>query len=301
MNEPSSSRPEDLAALIEEIHGQPGEHPDVERWLAYHRGELPPEDEEALREHVVVCRECFDLVQAVAAFDADPEVHADAATPGSGEVRASSTEASWRRLQERLVETDRADTTETTDTTQRTPPSRETPSGSRRPRPRWLLPLAASLLVALMGLAGWSLHLQWTLWELQRPKANPVPVFLGAVERAQEETTVVSRPGPWTLVVDTPLRPGAGPVFYRLELVELSNDGERQLHRARNLALDESSNLTWLLPEGLPPGRYRIDLSARGVSERELTGAEAPPKEKSWRPIASYSLRVEEGPAESEP
>ena len=62
-------------ALLELIDGspEPSEHPSPDGWLAYHRGELPADEEARFQEHLVRCRDCFDLAEAAAAFAAPDE------------------------------------------------------------------------------------------------------------------------------------------------------------------------------------------------------------------------------------
>jgi hypothetical protein len=272
VNEPRPSLRDALAALIVQTQGEPGEHPDAERWLAYHRGELPRDQEEALREHLVVCRECFDLVQAVVAFDSDRE----ATARGGGATGDLSTTASWRLLRERLAKEDG--------------PGVDLPpfalSGRVQP-PRWLYSVAAALLVALVGVGGWSLHLHRELAELRRPMVNPVTILFGPSERAEGNATADAVPGPWTLVFYPPPRPAGSAGSYRLELREISAAGERRLYMAEGLSLDADFGLTWVLPEGLAPGQYRIDLSIL--------------EDEGWRLLDSYPLRVDEGAGETGP
>ena len=54
--------------LVELIDTSPEamDHPTPDQWLAYQRGELSAGEEERLQEHLVRCRDCFDLAAAAA-------------------------------------------------------------------------------------------------------------------------------------------------------------------------------------------------------------------------------------------
>jgi Putative zinc-finger len=78
--------------LLELIETSPAtmDHPSPDRWIAYHRGELSADEETRFQEHLVRCRDCFDLAEAAASF-AEP-----AEEPSANNVRPIS--AGPRRL-----------------------------------------------------------------------------------------------------------------------------------------------------------------------------------------------------------
>ncbi|HEX6864838.1 MAG TPA: zf-HC2 domain-containing protein, partial [Thermoanaerobaculia bacterium] len=73
---------------------EPVDHPSPDQWLAYHRGELSEDEETRLQEHLVRCRDCFDLAEAASAFVAPDEA------PGPGQE--AETAAVWRLLRPEL-------------------------------------------------------------------------------------------------------------------------------------------------------------------------------------------------------
>ena len=78
-----------MAALArEELRG--AEHPRTSRLIAYQRGELPPVEAAAIREHLSLCKECGALVLDAAAFFADDDEE---------EASPADLEASWQKLQ----------------------------------------------------------------------------------------------------------------------------------------------------------------------------------------------------------
>lgn len=222
------------------------DHPTSDQWIVYQRGELSPGEEERLQEHLVRCRDCFDLAEAAAAF-ADPDEE-----PGAGQD--VETAALWRLLRPQLG-----------------PP--EPPRQSRqkvreiadppRRRPAWQgrLPtyLAASFFVALVALSVSNLRQRKELETLRAPKANLLISEFSGGERlatlGTAEQTLTAPAGPWLLV----LHPGEELPVYRLVIREavtgrelLSNDGLRP---------SKDRALTFYLPEGLRPGLYRLELS----------------------------------------
>jgi hypothetical protein len=217
---------------------KPVDHPSPDQWIAYHRGELPAEEEEHLQEHLARCRDCFDLAEGAAAF-AQPDEDPDAG-------QAVETAALWRLLRPRLD-----------------PPSDPTPqnvrdisAGPRRRRWGSRLPmsLAASFFVALVAMTGWSLHQQSALSALRAPKPGAPIIDFSAGERlpASGETTLPG--GPSTLVI----HPSDELPAYRLALRDAATGRELWSFELRP---DQDLALTLQLSEGPPPGHYRLELS----------------------------------------
>jgi len=242
LDERSSEFRAAFAELVDATYPQPGDHPSADQWLAYHRGELAAAEEERLQEHLVRCRDCFDLAQAAEAFAGTPE---DTEQPDAGYETSSA--ALWRLLRPRLGAVR---------------PMREVP----RPRRRFRLPesLAASLFVALVGLTAWSIHQQKVLTELQalRPNAPIVDLLAGERDTSSSETRLVAGTGPWTLV----FHPDDELPLYRLAIRDAATGHELY---SLELRPDADHVPTLGLPEGLlPPGHYRLvlsDASARGA------------------------------------
>src|ERR1700710_402025 len=213
---------------------EPTDPPSPDDWLAYHRGQLPAE-EERLQEHLVRCRHCFDLAEAAAAFSQGDE------EPGTGQEVDSA--ALWRLLRPQL-DPQPQNVREITD------------GPRRRSSRRNHLPvsLAASFFVALVGLSAWSLRQQSALEALRAPKPN-VPIFeIAADERATSGPELTLPTGPKMLV----FHPAEELPAYRLVIRDAASARElssAELRPNRDLAL------TLDLPEGLPPGRYRLELA----------------------------------------
>jgi hypothetical protein len=233
MAERSSDFRDTLVELIE-ASPEPMDHPSSDQWIAYHRGELAEGEEARLQEHLVRCRDCFDLAEAAAAF---------AESDAGQEVEST---ALWRLLRPQLgPSTDNV---------------RAISAGPRR-RPSWTFRLpssvAALFLVALVGLSAWNLQLRSSNEALRAPQPNPVIFNMASVERApgQREQTIPA--GLRMLVV---FRPHEELPAYRLAIRDAATGRELSFSELRR---DENLALTLYLPEGLPPGRYRLELADR--------------------------------------
>ncbi|HTG35660.1 MAG TPA: zf-HC2 domain-containing protein [Thermoanaerobaculia bacterium] len=75
-----------MVALTREELGNV-EHPSASRLIAYHRGEIPPAEVAAIREHLSLCKECTALVLDAVEFFADDE-----------EAAPADLEASWQEF-----------------------------------------------------------------------------------------------------------------------------------------------------------------------------------------------------------
>jgi len=240
VNERSSDFRDTLLELID-TSPEPMDHPSPDQWIAYHRGELPAGEEERLQEHLARCRDCFDLAEGAAAF-AQPDEE-----PGAGQE--VDTAALWRLLRPQLAPAPDP------------PPQnvREISAGPRR-RPSWggRLPmaLAASFFVATVGLTVWSLRQQSALEALRAPRPDAPIYDFSAGERlpTSAEKTLSASTGPWMLV----FHPADEFPVYRLALRDAATG--RELWSCE-LRPDEDLALTLHLPEGLRPGRYRLELS----------------------------------------
>jgi hypothetical protein len=235
VGERSSDFRDTLLELME-TSPEPTDHPSPDRWLAYQRGELSAEEEARLQEHLARCRDCFDLAGAAAAF-----AHPDAEPEAGEEVE---TAALWRLLRPRL------------DPGTPSRSVREVPAAPRRPSWRSRLPttLAASFFVALVGVTVWSLRLRSTVEALRAPRPNALILEIPSGERAADGREPTLPAGPGMLV----LHPAEELPAYRLAIRDgaagrVLVQAELRLNRDRALTLD--------LPAGLPPGRYRMELS----------------------------------------
>ncbi|MCP4660024.1 MAG: hypothetical protein GY856_31870 [bacterium] len=151
MSETTTDFRASVATQVEAAWEASATHPSVDRWIGYRGGALAAEEERHLQRHLVGCRECVALVLDLEAFSR-PE-----ATDRSG-ISEFEVAAAWRAVRsaiDRDVE-----------------------------KEGWHLPatLAASFLVAALGLSTWTAlehrtvtELRRTVAELSQPQVN-VPI-----------------------------------------------------------------------------------------------------------------------------
>lgn len=209
-------------------------HPDVERWIAYHGGELAAPEEEPLRRHLAACPACVSLVLELEDF----------ASAEGGEDRAAVSEferaAAWKAMKAALA--------------------RET-----APPKRWLerrvpvpMALAASLVVAALGLSLWGIEHR----RVERYSRPQVDLAIRDLEPSRatrsggaESPTELSR-GSYSALVMLPSRSFAS---YRMEILDARG---RTVWSASGLtAHPQLGTLSVGLPPGfLEPGDYRVEL-----------------------------------------
>lgn len=174
-----------LRHLAEQQRRSLTSHPTPEELAAYHAGELPPEAEARILDHLAICRECSDLLLDLSGF-------ADLKPPaGVPELTDAQVEQDWQALRAKMRAGEGGEEEE------RRPaevvPIRPAGPATRQERtfPVWL-PAAASLL-AVLGFS-FGLYqstrvgvLQQELEELRQPwSATSVPL-VETTERSGEE------------------------------------------------------------------------------------------------------------------
>jgi hypothetical protein len=236
----------------------PATHPDPDELAAYHAAELPPERERRIQDHLAACRECAGLLLDLDGL-ADPETAA-----GSG---LAGKEAVWQRLRQEIQPAPGKDVFGAAPVT----PIRRAGVSS----PRWLHALAASLLIATVGLSLWVAALRRTVDELSRPQPNaPLLDLYSGVARGEGSgrpaLTVPADARLFTLILNPA---GRRSTRYRVVIERAAGgevwSGELEPNPFGSLSLTLSRR-------ALGPGDYRIRLLAEGG---EL--------------IEEYALRVE--------
>ncbi len=237
--------------------GVSGPHPGVEEWIAYHGRTLATGEEERLRSHLVTCPECVTLLLDVEAFERPHGEDPD-------QVSELERVAAWRSFQGAL----------------RRQEIREESSAGKPPATPWSqrMAIAASLLVAILGLSAWmagqraNSGLRARLDALSAPQANAVIVDLyqEPTRRSGGETaTEVPLGSPATLVLYL-----SEPQEYADYEVDILDEREETVWSSRGLELDpDFLTVTLALPGGsLPGGEYRIRLYGVGAGEKVLLG-----------------------------
>ncbi|HEX4962972.1 MAG TPA: zf-HC2 domain-containing protein [Thermoanaerobaculia bacterium] len=242
-------------------------HPEPETLAAYHAGELAQGEVQRLQEHLLACRECAALLLDLDGL-ADPDF-------GAGSLSATDQEALWGRIQGEIAQ-------------EETPPTL-TPLAPviplRRParfapQPRWLQALAASLLVATVGLSAWVVSLRHTVTELSQPQPNASVIQLSPLTTrgARGSEPVPGEARRFTVVL---YLPGAGRAAeYRAEV--LRADGGRAAEVPGLMFNEDLAGVSLELSrDEIGPGDYRLRLYGS-------TGQGAPEKV-----VAEYRLHVE--------
>lgn len=233
---------DELFAPLRKEARDPGPHPTPEELSAYHAQELSPADDLRVREHVVACRECADLVLELQAFhDAGKE-------EPSGVVDLEQA-AAWRGLRERME----------------FEPGKAPPLASRSVFRRFFASaqggysIAAALLVTVVGLTAWNVSL---VRESREPRAIPIRTFedVGSL-RAGGQPPELPLVLPALIILSLPTE--APDLLYRVDFVR---EGGR--HSERSLeASAQGTELSISLPEGmLPPGRYDVRVAGPSPS-----------------------------------
>jgi anti-sigma factor RsiW len=239
-------------------------HPEPETLAAYHAGELTAEEERRLQDHLLACRECSALLLDLDGL-ADPGF-------GAGSLSATDQAALWDRIQGEIGQ----------EKPER-PPAPVIPL--RRPAipgasPRWLQALAASLLVATVGLSTWVVSLRH---ELSRPQANAKVIQLstGTVRGGtSSRLNVVPADAPRRFVLLLHLTGLGRAARYRAEIVRAEGG---KVSDVQGLALDEELDAVSLelSRDEIGPGDYRVRLFP------------SPGKGTPEDPVAEYPLHVE--------
>lgn len=235
------------------------DHPSVDELVDYQEERLAGETAQRVRRHLARCRECSEDMLELE--DWDPEAPVDSALLPTAE----KTTETWRALRRRLEEEAQALSVARVPV----PMPAAVPSSSRSPLLRFL-PLAASILIAVTGIASW---LAGGLTGDGVVGPNPfvfdlVPDGADRIRAAAlQEVEVPARLDP--LVPRLNLGDQTPYGGYRAEIVD---DSGAVVWWQGDLLRQPAGHFNALIPrEQLPPGSYRLRLTGnRGDEEAEL-------------------------------
>lgn len=255
--DPRSGKPDlddALRELAEEDRRGLGGHPDPVTLLDYHEGRLPEAEAERVQEHLARCPECAQAVLDFAAFpNLEPPTEEHRLTPADVQSR-------WREVQARL-------------------------EAERRPvwqRHQVLLPLAAGLFVAVLGLGVWAGALRDRVERLEGPWGDAYPLALrpeSAELRGggfQEIPSGVER-----VVLYLPLV-AEEREYPAYEVDAVGENGQRVFGGIRVRRGPDDGFALPMAVEDLPPGETIF----------ELYGVEGRQRE----PLETYTVTLREGP-----
>ncbi|HZF13584.1 MAG TPA: zf-HC2 domain-containing protein [Thermoanaerobaculia bacterium] len=226
-----------------------GDHLTADELVAYQDGELPAAERERAQGHLAACPDCTALL-----LDLEELRVPSTTEPPASEIEVA---AVWRDVRERA--------------NARTPPV-----GRPAPRLRAFQALAASLLLATLGLSAWVLSLEHRLEEISQPQVNvPVVDLRAALSRSDGAAGSAAglpavEPGArlFTLVVT----PASRQDFAAYEATLTRAGGARVWHGG-GLAKNRfgSFSLTFSRHQ-VGPGEYRLELTGVEGGRRELLG-----------------------------
>jgi hypothetical protein len=231
--------------------------------VAHYRGELDPALREQIESHLMTCPACREKLRDVSEFF-------DAPRPDEQAIPPADLQREWGALWSRIEAS--------------TPPAEKHPIPFRRPAPRWMLALAACLIVGLSTTTIWSLLRQQQLGQLeaenrrlrqqsetdrqqvaqlQAPRLNTSihDVFSGeSLARSSRSGAInrvaVSDGTPFTLLLS-----GEGVRNFPDYAIEILDSQNRSVWRAQGLKRGTLGNFVITLNGSfLVPGEYRFRL-----------------------------------------
>jgi len=246
--------------LIEDAKSRSGEHPDLDTLVDYLTDSLGAKAEDGVRDHLAACRPC-----TTALLDVEPLVTPEAATPGVADLQL---ESAWKDFASRLP---------------------RAADYRARTAPIWSGVLAASLVLAVVGLSIWvgrlrssEIALERQLAQLSEPQAN-LPIFYldGLTRGIGAEQTEIEVPAEANFLV---LIFASGEIlpdrFYQVRFLDPSGS---EVFRSDDLQLSESGGLRLgLSKQMLPEGEYRIQVRTTSDGDERVI--------EEYRRTISYPL-----------
>jgi hypothetical protein len=244
--DPRSGKPDlddALRELAEEDRRGLADHPDPVTLLDYHERRLPEAEADRVQEHLARCPECAQAVLDFAAFpDLEPPTEEHRLTPADVQSR-------WRELRARL-------------------------EAERRPvwqRHQVLLPLAAGLFVAVVGLGVWAGALRERVERLEGPRGDVYAVSLRPESAGLRGGEVQEIPT-WAGRVPVYLSLATAEADYPSYEVDLLTESGRGIVTGIPVRRGPGGPFGLELPRSLlPPGEYRFELfGVQGAAREEL-------------------------------
>lgn len=246
-----------LRHLAEQQRQSLTSHPTPQELASYHAGELPPEAESRLLDHLAICRECSDLLLDLTGF-------ADLKPPaGVPELTDEQVEEDWQALRSRMRK--EAPLPSPPRTAQVVPMRPAGPSA--KPERSYWLPIAASLLAVL----GFSFGLYQSVQVGRYSEPQLVrEVDSGSEVRGDESGQSFSSRDPGLIRLSPGSNVEASYPSYEAEIVQ--EEQGKVVKRVPVKTIDEDPLL--LIPAGsLAPGRYHAYLyGINGGKKDELSG-----------------------------
>jgi len=253
VNDPKAELKAALEGFLSEARRDLEPHPGPDELLAYGADKLPAAEERKIQNHLALCPHCLELVVDLGRLS-DPELG------GEPSLTADEKAAAWQDLRARLA-------AEAPPEAPRHRPGLRLPSPRgglalflASPRPAWAL--AASLLVAVVGLSLRTWHLERGIADLSHPQVNApvVDLFPASPLRGEQGEGAAVELAPASRFFALILSPKGTPdyVGYRVEIVD---SGGRVVWSGEGLEKDRHGSFTMILARRfLGPGEYRFRL-----------------------------------------
>jgi hypothetical protein len=223
----------------------PDAHPAVEEIIAYHADELAEEQDRALRQHLLLCRDCPDLILALDGFAKLPD--------GEAEVTPAAMDSAWEGVRQQLAREGWFQGGK----------GKVAPSRRSSLIPRHLLAVAAIVLVACLGFL--LLRNDRQLLRVEPPPPGLPQWEVPPAVRGEEVESIDQGPSPrGFLLVANPVGKWSSAEYQ----VQLLKPGGEELWAGRWRPKSPSSSFFLEVPPGsLPPGEYRLRLAGQGEAD----------------------------------
>lgn len=231
-----------------------GPHPEPEELAAYRAGELSPEAERRVQDHLVACPECAGLLLDLDGL-ADPQF-------GAGAPQAAADlETAWESLRAQIA-------AQGPETGPAAAPVVVHGAFRRGRGPRWLYALAATLLLAVGLLSFQVASLSRQVDRLSQPEVNAPVVDLSQGtprgDRSPRPAAVPAEARVFTLI----LAPAAH-APYATYAVEIADERGRPVYRGEGFQPNAYGSFSLTLTRRtLGPGDYRVRLLGGDGSRR---------------------------------
>jgi hypothetical protein len=229
-----------------------GPHLTEDEIAAYHAGLLAPDQEARAQDHLLACPACTDLLLGL------EELAGEGEPVPPGEVAAA-----WQQMRTLLP-------LPAKEPAPPLPAPLPFPTARRTAVPQWFGALAASLLVAVVGLSFYAASLRRTVNELSSPQpdAPVVDLFPEPLRGGKDEVPTTTPDARVFLLV---LNPTDSRTFPRYEL-EIARSGGAVVWHG-DLRRNDVGSFTLSLPRGVvSEGDYRLHLWGDGAAGRVVLG-----------------------------
>ena len=230
------------AVLAANASARAGDHAELDQLAAYLAGDLAPEIEASVQDHLIACQAC-------AAKLLDLEALAPTGPRIAEGVADLALEAGWREHKARIAEAD---------------------ATRRRQRTmRWVSAVAASFFVATVGLSVHVSQLRETMLGLQAPEINAPIAYLDAGATRNRAGAVAINFAPKDRSVLLSLTPPSGPEWPDYE-VEIFTETGADVWSGRGFVISDSGTLRLRMPRTwLPAGGYEVRLHGVDGDQRK--------------------------------